>query len=67
MDILAVHPSPREGDVLEGHLKLFREALHFPEVLRDFNLREKGNWNRQLEPNSQTSEVHRGLTLFLST
>jgi hypothetical protein len=56
------HPSPREGDVREGHLRLFREALPKSsfEVLRDFNLKEA------MEPNSQTSEVHRGLTLFLS-
>jgi hypothetical protein len=47
---------------VKGIWKLFTETLQeFCEVQRrDFNLKEA------MEPNSQTSEVHRGLTLFLS-
>jgi hypothetical protein len=44
---------------VKGIWKLFKEALQeFDEVLRDCNLEEA------MEPNSQTSEVHRSLTLF---
>ena len=47
---------------MKGIWKPFTETLQeFCEVQRrDFNLKEA------MEPNSQTSEVHRGLTLFLS-
>ena len=47
---------------VKGIWKLFAEALQelWEVQRRNFNLKEA------MEPNSQTNQVHRGLTLFLS-